>query len=200
MFCGLSCIFTAFVGGYRHNVIWFIMRYFLFVLFFCVSFVLAEEYEKDDKEIPEACSSGLYITGYFIPDEKDFKGPKVSINIHGETYHFKEDFVKAVKMEGDGKSEYGWYLHCCWSKASSIIGACGKELIPMKSVARDTAMMKCETTLEIRTPLLQGKTFVAHDTGGAIKGKHLDVFCGYGEEGRKMADKITTHDAEVCVH
>ncbi len=148
----------------------------------------------------ESCSSGWYITGYYIPHEKDFKGPKVSLNVKGTTYKFKQDFIKAVKLEGDGETEYGWYLHCCWSKETKIIGACGTELKPMQSVARDPALMRCGRTLQINTEELKGRTFSAQDTGGAIKGKHLDVFCGFGNAAKQIANKITTKNAEVCLN
>ena len=145
------------------------------------------------------CSSGWKITGYNIPSEKDFKGPKVDLVVGGTKYQFREDFIKTVKMEGDGLSDYGWYLHCCWSKATKIIGACEKELVTMQSVARDPALMRCGTSVEIHTNYLNGKKFIAHDTGPDIKGKHLDVFCGFGEDARRLTEKITTNNAEVCV-
>ena len=146
------------------------------------------------------CSSGWYITGYYVPFESDFNGPKVKLTVEGRNYMLKDDFIKAARVQGDGKTEEGWILNCCpWHRATKIIGACEKELFTLQAVARDPALFKCGTKLKINTAYLKGRTFTALDTGSAIKGKHLDVFCGWGNDAKKLAYKITTENAEVCV-
>lgn len=39
--------------------------------------------------------------------------------------------------------------------------------------------------------------YTARDTGGAIKGKHVDLFCGYGSFAKKMMDKIGTRNVKI---
>ena len=175
------------------------MKGLLVLLGLCL-FALAQEEQftiADDIEVGD-CSDGWRITGYYVPDEKDFHGAKVDLNVGGTVYKFKEDFIKAVKMQGSGYSEYGWVLACCWQKRSGIIGACGRELVKLAAVARDPSIYRCGQCLKIETDQLRSYSFSALDTGGAIKGKHLDVFCGGGEEGKQLANKITTNNAKVC--
>ncbi len=164
------------------------------ILLAIVAFAVAEDSFSKLTE----CSDGWRITGYYVPNEKDFTGQKVNIKVGGTTYSLKEKFVRAVKMQGSGYTEEGWILSCCWQKRSSIIGACGKPLNKLAAVARDSNLFKCKQCLKINTELLKSYSFAALDTGGAIKGKHLDVFCGSGVEGRQLANKITTSNAEVC--
>ena len=148
---------------------------------------------------PQACSVGWKITGYYVPFESDYTGKKIPVQVGGVTYQLKEDFVSAVRMEGDGKTMEGWILNCCpFARATKVIGSCNKELRELEAVARDAQMMKCDTSVTIKTPILSGKVFKALDTGGAIKGKHLDVFCGFGKQGKDLSYKITTSNAEVC--
>ena len=174
------------------------MKVIIVLLIACLVFAEEEHFSIMESDGVGDCSTGWQITGYYVPDEKDFKGVKVDLNVGGTVYKFKEDFVKAVKMQGSGYSEYGWVLACCWQKRSGIIGACGKNLEKLAAVARDASLYKCGQCLKIETELLKSYSFSALDTGGAIKGKHLDVFCGAGEEGRHLANKITTSNAKVC--
>eukprot|EP00826_Nyctotherus_ovalis_P047341 TRINITY_DN5433_c0_g1_i5.p1 TRINITY_DN5433_c0_g1~~TRINITY_DN5433_c0_g1_i5.p1 ORF type:complete len:186 (-),score=25.84 TRINITY_DN5433_c0_g1_i5:190-747(-) len=148
----------------------------------------------------QGCSGGWRITGYYVPNEADFRGPKIPLTVKGRTYRLKKSFVRAVRMEGDGKTEEGWILNCCpWSRATKIIGSCNRELHTLRAVARDPKLMRCGTPLQIKTPILSGKTFLALDTGGAIRGKHLDVFCGFGQKGKALSHKVTTNGATVCI-
>ncbi|HBB37256.1 MAG TPA: hypothetical protein DEB07_03045 [Candidatus Moranbacteria bacterium] len=32
--------------------------------------------------------------------------------------------------------------------------------------------------------------FTVHDTGSAVKGRHIDIFAGLGDQGREIAEKI----------
>ena len=153
----------------------------------------------EDNSTVTACSKGWKITGYYVPYESDFKGKKVKLVVEGKTYMLKEDFIKAAKMEGDGKTEEGWILNCCpWHRATKIIGSCNKELFPLQAVARDKKY-RCGTVFKINTAYLKGKTFLGLDTGGAITGKHLDVFCGFGNSAKEITYKVTDNNAEVCV-
>jgi len=44
---------------------------------------------------------------------------------------------------------------------------------------------------------IYGKICTVEDRGGAIKGYHLDVFCGRGEKGLRLAYAITKKNVEV---
>ena len=170
------------------------MKAFIFLLGLCL-FALAEDHFSIIGDLPSECSDGWRITGYYVPEEKDFHGKKVDLNVGGTVYQFKEDFISSVKMQGSGYSEYGWVLACCWQKRSGIIGACGRELTKLAAVARDASLYKCGQCLKINTDVLRSYTFSALDTGGAIKGKHLDVFCG-GD--KSLANRVTSNNANVC--
>ena len=89
------------------------------------------------------CTNGWWITGYYVPYEKDFKGKKVPLNVGGQIFSFKEDFIADVKIQGSGYTEAGWVLSCCWERRNGIIGACGKTLTPMAAVARDPRLFQC---------------------------------------------------------
>lgn len=52
-----------------------------------------------------------------------------------------------------------------------VIGASGDRLIPNVSVAVDPSVIEYGTELEI-----DGKTYIAHDCGGAIQGNRIDVY------------------------
>lgn len=78
------------------------------------------------------------------------------------------------------------------------LGAMGRTLTPMVSMATDSAFLPLGTVLavEAELPEADGKVRpaaflgLAQDRGGAIKGSRLDLFCGAGEEAEFLAGHL----------
>jgi len=77
------------------------------------------------------------------------------------------------------------------------LGAMGRPLTPMVSMATDSAFLPLGTILAVDTdlPTTGGRreaTFLAlaQDRGGAIKGSRLDLFCGAGTEAEYLAGHL----------
>ena len=71
---------------------------------------------------------------------------------------------------------------CCGVWASKredgkVVGASGKELIPNYSIAVDTKVIPMGTKVYIN-----GKEYIAQDTGGAIKGNRIDIYMSTHQE------------------
>ncbi|WP_239057766.1 MltA domain-containing protein [Pseudodesulfovibrio sp. JC047] len=83
-------------------------------------------------------------------------------------------------------------------------GSFGNILTPRVSVAVDRTMIPLGSVLALKTSLLatDGTTepfmslVLAHDTGGAIKGTRMDLFCGSGEDAAYVAGHLQA-DSEV---
>lgn len=65
---------------------------------------------------------------------------------------------------------------CCgkWANLRSdgiVYGASGEELIPFKSIAVDTSVIQYGETV-----FIDGKEYVAHDCGAAIRGNKIDIY------------------------
>jgi hypothetical protein len=73
-------------------------------------------------------------------------------------------------------------------------GASGKELTPFESVAVDRKVFPMGTKLSLKE---LNRIVVAEDTGGAIKGNHIDYFIG--EEGNKIGLKLPGYVNAVVV-
>lgn len=58
-----------------------------------------------------------------------------------------------------------------------IYGASGERLTAGVSIAVDSSIIPYGTEV-----IINGKTYIAHDTGGAIKGNHIDVYFDSHEE------------------
>lgn len=86
-------------------------------------------------------------------------------------------------------------------KKSKPKGAGGVELIPMHSIAVDSRYIPLGSVLLAAVPILdehykvvdqQYTLLFAQDTGGAIKGSgHIDIYCGVGEKGERVARSIS---------
>jgi len=75
------------------------------------------------------------------------------------------------------------------------LGAMGRTLTPMVSMATDSAFLPLGAILAVQTVLPDGgeKTAflgLAQDRGGAIKGSRLDLFCGAGERAEFLAGHL----------
>jgi 3D (Asp-Asp-Asp) domain-containing protein len=75
------------------------------------------------------------------------------------------------------------------------------ERLQMGSLAVDPSVIPLRSRVQIPdlVPPWDKQVFVADDTGGAIKGKHVDVYCGAGAKARKNAERITASNRRVCL-
>ncbi len=149
-----------------------------------------------------SCSNGWQITGYFTASEDMYNGPLQTVHIPGEDeVKFPADFLHHVMIEGWGKTRFGWYLGWDqgWVRGTGALNALGKPL-KIGSLAVDKKAIALGTTVTI--PSLPApwdkQVFVADDTGGAIQGKHLDVYCGDGPVAQKETYRITMSNMRVC--
>ena len=82
--------------------------------------------------------------------------------------------------------------------ADGPLGAMGRALTPMVSMATDSAFLPLGSILAVEAglPRPDGATApsaflgLAQDRGGAIKGSRLDLFCGAGEEAEFLAGHL----------
>jgi N-acetylmuramoyl-L-alanine amidase len=150
-----------------------------------------------------SCSEGWYVTGFYTPGEEQFNGAATRIEVRGHgPEDFPADFLGQVMMEGWGLTRHGWYLgwERAWLKGDAALNARGG---PLKkgSLAVDRSMIPMGTRVRIpslKTPW-DAQDFVADDTGNAIVGKHVDVYCGAGAEAEKETYRITSHNQRVCL-
>lgn len=63
-----------------------------------------------------------------------------------------------------------------------VIGSSGEVLIPKVSIAVDTSVIPHGSKV-----VINGNTYIAHDTGGAIKGNRIDVYHDNHQEAREFA-------------
>lgn len=149
------------------------------------------------------CSDGWYVTGYFTPVESDFSGPERTIYVqsHGNE-SLKASFLSKVRIEGWGRTHSGWCLGRyggLWHRSQEPLDAGGQ---PLKdgTLARDPDLIPSDT--EITIPTLPApfdtKLFRPSDTGGAIIGKHVDVYCGEGTQAEQTTFRITGHNNRLC--
>ncbi len=150
------------------------------------------------------CSSGWKITGYYSPVESDFsKVIDTSVLVKGlGRRHFNQHFVADVKMNGWGRTRFGWYLGYFgnqWHKSATPLDAQGKHL-QLGAVAIDKNLLKMGNKITIPqvNDLLGVAQFVARDTGSAIKNKHIDVYTGEGKLARKVSWQVTGKQ-QVCI-
>lgn len=63
-----------------------------------------------------------------------------------------------------------------------VIGSSGEVLIPKVSIAVDTNVIPHGSEV-----VINGNTYIAHDTGGAIKGNRIDVYHNNHQEAKEFA-------------
>jgi 3D (Asp-Asp-Asp) domain-containing protein len=144
----------------------------------------------------QQCSTGWELTGYFTPLEKDYSGATESVKVTGlGTEAFAGSFLKNVRMEGWGRTRFGWYLGYsagAYQKSDFAQDALGQALV-IGSVAVDRKEIPFKRQLTLPDlPDEWGKTiYTAVDVGGAINQKHIDVYCGEGAAAEKMTSVLT---------
>ena len=150
------------------------------------------------------CSPDWKITGYYSPIEIEFpqgKNQRILIKEFGHLY-FNEAFVKEVKMEGWGRTRFGWYLGYfsnAFHKSKNPLNAKGQHL-QLGAVAIDTQYLKMGNKITIPqvNDVIGVNWFVASDTGSAIKKKHIDVYTGEGKMAKATSWQVTGKK-QVCI-
>ena len=149
------------------------------------------------------CSSNWKTTGFYTPVFNDFsKGLNKTIKIKDyKSINFNSGFLKAVKMEGWGKTRFGWYLGYYanqWHKEKSPLNALG---LPLKvgAIAVDNKIISKSSTIKIPSmkTIFGLEEFKAVDVGSAIKNKHIDIYTGEGDDARKLSYKVSGQH-QVC--
>jgi peptidoglycan/xylan/chitin deacetylase (PgdA/CDA1 family)/3D (Asp-Asp-Asp) domain-containing protein len=152
----------------------------------------------------DPCLPGFSVTGYYTPFELVYSNKrKVSINVEDlGKREFDEKFIKDVKIEGWGKTIEGWYLgfdNGKWAKNLVPLNSNEKPLF-YGSAAVDNKVIPNLKQLRIPTLIspYNGMTFLANDIGGAIKGKHVDIYTGEGKIAGIETLNITSKNNVVC--
>lgn len=154
-----------------------------------------------------AASLGKFqVTYYWVTCEEDAKGERDTelLDPRGRSLgKFRAGFVKHLKIEGTGRTLEGRTLNTAGKGAFAYVkhpwgtGAKGVGLTPFRSIAVDPKTIALGTKVfipeAVGAPLPDGSThdgvFVAEDTGGAIKGKHIDVFSGLARDMKVLASR-----------
>jgi 3D (Asp-Asp-Asp) domain-containing protein len=132
------------------------------------------------------CSAGWWITGYYVPDEKDYAPEQILV--FGGRW-LPRAFVRAAQMEGFGLTRAGDYA-----------GYDGKFYVhPLTSTGRQLSAAVDPRVIRYGTRFRVGNhEYVATDTGGAIRGRHIDLFMGYGRAGERAMKQLGQTNATVC--
>jgi len=135
------------------------------------------------------------VTYYWVTCEDDAPGERDTelLDPKGAALgKFRAAFVKRLKMEGTGRTLEGKTLNWAGEGRYRYVkhpwgtGAKDAPLEPFRSIAVDPKVIPIGTKILIPQAvgalLPDGSThdgvFVAADTGSAIKGQHIDLFCG----------------------
>lgn len=124
------------------------------------------------------------LTHYTFALESDPKhagSPKVTAPGLPKDKKYRQSFLGSpygIKMQGTGLADDGQYIRYV-GKGTYAYGVGGAKGTPhaWKTVAVDPSVIKLGSHIEIEAYKSKG-IFEANDTGGAIKGKHIDVFAG----------------------
>ena len=106
--------------------------------------------------------------------------------IIGYEYKYKTKKVKKVKKKYLGKFVITHYCNCsiCCGRWASGKTASGTKPKAGKTIAADTSVIPLGTKVKI------GKNnYITEDTGGAIKGKRIDIYCNSHAEALKKGIK-----------
>lgn len=153
--------------------------------------------------IKQGCSDNWKLTGYYTPVEDDLLGFKHKISIiNTGVFAFRNEFLRQIRVEGWGKTRYGWYLgyyNKAWHKSNYPLNSKG-QILKKGMVAVDTSMVPLSTKLRIPGlyELMGQQSFIASDVGVGVRGKHIDIYTGEGGVAKQLAYKITGQSI-VCL-
>ncbi len=154
------------------------------------------------------CSPDWKVTGFYTPVESDFETDLnrtiqiKSVNADLFSASFNDTFISAVKMEGWGKTRFGWYLGyyaAQWHKENNALNASGKPLV-VGAVAVDNRVINQGEQIKIPAveSVMDIVNFKAEDVGSGIKNRHIDIYTGEGNAARKLSYKVTGRH-QVCM-
>ena len=128
-------------------------------------------------------SSQFFITYYVIADESDYTGSydTAAAGISGKLY--RSAFLNAVKMQGSGYSHYGEYMQYqsgSYTIVSQPSTATGTVPTINKTIAVDPYYIPRLSSARAKVQIGSVGDRQAEDGGGAITGRHIDVFYGTG--------------------
>ncbi|MBI4612494.1 MAG: SH3 domain-containing protein [Planctomycetes bacterium] len=139
------------------------------------------------------------VTFYWMAREEDYNGPADTpvLDPQGkELGRFPAAFAKALALEGTAKLRDGRVLNAAGDGRFEVVdapfglGVRNIPLVPFRSVAVDPEVVPIGSELYIRAMdgarLPDGSVhdgrFRAHDVGGGIRGRHVDLFTGAGDQ------------------
>lgn len=136
--------------------------------------------------------NSFVVTGYGLPLETDFGGGTVT-NPCGLVGTYNHDFLysnRGVLMEGSGQSAGGSIVTIDWNGSGTPlrrnnvcfrVDTCARTASGVcatvgTTIAVDTTVLPFDAQVNIETVGIR----TAQDTGGGIRGEHVDVFVGAG--------------------
>lgn len=165
-------------------------------------------------EIPKGVSADslgkFKITYYWVTCEDDAKGERDTelLDKQGKSLgKFRADFAKNIKIEGTGRTLEGKTLNYAgvvkgesryhYIKQPWGTGWKDQALEPFRSLAVDVKVIAQGTKIFIPQAVgallpdgsVHDGVFVAADTGGGIKSKHIDIFCGLKRDMKILAKR-----------
>ena len=108
-------------------------------------------------------------------------------NCYKNVSKFKKLLSTERGLYAESHEEYKLTAYCGCKKCSGKWGtrtASGKKAKQGRTIAVDRRKIKLGTKVKIK-----GKTYVAEDVGGGVKGKHIDVFFSSHKQTMKFGKK-----------
>lgn len=147
------------------------------------------------------CTKGWFVTGYYTAAETEFAGRLVQIQLEGRRHAFPSDFLRRVRTDGWAQTREHWFLgwNNGWRRGAAPLNIRGLPL-GIGSVAVDQRLVPLGTALQIPDlpPPWNTRILIADDSGGGIRGRRIDIYCGCGADKRIEALRLTGHNHRVC--
>jgi 3D (Asp-Asp-Asp) domain-containing protein len=140
------------------------------------------------------------LTAYVLAREEEFSGEQILVDPCGLKGVFRRDFLlgSGVRMQGSGRAKDGSIIHYkghgCFERLDCPLTASGRCATEGRTVAVDRSIVAMGSDIWI-----EGLGHrVAEDTGGGIRGQHIDVW--YGEAlTMAQAQLRSVRARQVCV-
>ena len=140
------------------------------------------------------------LTAYVLAREEEFSDAEVLVDPCGLEGTFRRDFLlgSGVRMQGSGRAEDGSIIHYkgngCFERLECPLTASGRCATEGRTVAVDRSIVSMGSDIWI-----EGLGHrVAEDTGGGIRGQHIDVWYGEGLT-MAQAQRRSVKSRQVCV-